>query len=424
MARNTFDAEVAQVRWRLATHLTAIFFALTLGGCATPERRASQSASFAAGDHTESTGRVSEAELQDDLLRFESQFNAQIQSASEGLEHSPNSKIRYRAALNRLIYSSNSLGIALGPSPEANLLDMVTFIELSQGVLRRHWLPKVFGPAGRPLEQAFSDSSRQIWAIAAKVLGPKQRELLQNVISTWQRKHPDQINVETVRLSAFATEAGARAAGLDENVGGLFASVQQSTQAVDSARLFAERALYFAERAPFLFRLQARLGADEIMDDAGLNLAKLPAAMGNKRELSDLLKEVRQTLLVLHSASADARETVRSVGTLMDQVSKNPQTAQSASATITQLTALLKEWNHLLTSTSSQRGASQMAGIAGNVDQVGNQFLSKLAWIGAGLITLFWLLFFVAKLSYQYFLRRFIRGDESANTNGRGKKAA
>lgn len=82
------------------------------------------------------------------LRRFESQFNAQVQNADRDLESSSDAGVRYRAALNRLIYSTNSLGIATGPSPEANLLDMVAFIELSRDVLERYWIPKVFDTSG------------------------------------------------------------------------------------------------------------------------------------------------------------------------------------------------------------------------------------------------------------------------------------
>src|SRR4051812_25664289 len=107
---------------------------------------------------------------------------------------------------------------------------MVTFIELSRDTYERYWRPQIFGQDGAELSQAFKDSKDQIWWIASKVLKPKQRQTLQNIISEWRNKHPDQVDVETVRLSAFSSEAGAKAAGLSEDVGGLFTSVQQSTQ--------------------------------------------------------------------------------------------------------------------------------------------------------------------------------------------------
>jgi hypothetical protein len=397
------------------TYLFLLTFVLGLTSCAITQRGGSQPTSFAKDGKGVHKGRVTQAELQDDILRFESQFNARIESANQALETSANPKIRYRAALNRLIYSSNSLNIALGPSPEASLLDMVTFIDLSRDVLKKHWIPNVFGADGQHLDQAFTESRQQIWVIAERVLDPQQRSLLQSVISAWRNKHPEQINVETVRLSAFSTEAGAKTSGLDQNVGGLFASVQQSTQAVDSARLFAERALYYAERAPFLFRLQARLGASEIMDGAGLSLAQLPSPLRRERTIRDLLKEFQQTLLITRATLGEANLTVKSVSTLMGQLPDNPKVAHSATAAITQLTVLLKELNHLLSSAPYQKGVSQMAGIANQVDRESNRFLKRLAWLGTGLIAFFWTMFVISKLVYQYFLLKFFGSAKPAS---------
>ena len=398
--------------------------ALGLAGCAVTQSSASKRTSFSKDGESVSKGQVTQAELQDDLLRFESQFNARIESASQHLEASTNPKIRFRAALNRLIYASNSLNIALGPSPESNLLDMVTFMELSREVLIKHWISDLFGSGGKPLEQAFTDSSRQIWAIAGKVLDPQQRSVLQDVISAWRNKHPDQINVETVRLSTFSTEAGAKAAGLDQSVGGLFASLEQSTQAVDSARLFSERALYYAERAPFLFKLQARLGAIEIMDDVGLNLARLPSPLAHEPSIRALLQEVRETLLVTRTTLADANATTRSVNELMGRLSGNPQSARLATAALTRLTDLLKEWNRLLSSASYKNGVSQAASLANVLDQRSNRFLMKLAWLGFSLIAFFWMMFVLSNLAYQYFLVKGFGPVKSQSRDEHRNKAA
>lgn len=395
---------------------------LGLTNCALPPQRvASQQISFVEEGKKTHKGQVTQAELQDDLLRFESQFNARIQSANQALENSDNLKIRYRAAMNRLIYGSNSLNIALGPSPESNLLDMITFIKLSHDVLNRHWIPEVFGPAGQALNQAFSESKQQIWAIAEKVLSVEQKNLLKKVILDWRTKHSKQINIEAVRLSAFSTEAGAKAAGLDEDVGGLFASVQQSTQSIDSVRLFGERALYYAERAPFLFRLQARLGAHEIIDDAGLGLAQMFSPQNHERIAKNILKEFQQTLLVTRETLGDANATVESIKTLMDQLAENPEAAKSATDAIQQLTALLKDWNHLLSSAPYQKGVSQITDIASQVSRESNRLLMRLTWLGVSLIAFFWVMSVLSKLFYRYLKLKLF--DQTKAVNQRNKAA-
>jgi hypothetical protein len=375
------------------------------------------------GSQKDGKGRqVSEAELQDDLLRFESQFNASVQNANRNLESSSDPAVRYRAALNRLIYSTNSLGIATGPSPEANLLDMVTFIELSRDVLEQYWIPKMFGSGGSELDQAFRQSTNQVWGIADKVLGPQQKQTLKNIILNWRKKHPDQVNVETVRISAFSYEKDL-AANEQSEIGGLFASVQQATEAADSARLFAERALYYAERAPTLLRLQTKLGAHEVMDEIGLSLAELPLSRDKKGKLTELLRELQKTLHITQSTLVDAKDTVTSVSHLFEQQSARPDVARISTDTLTRLTTLLREWNQTVTSSRYQNGISQMAGVANGLEQNSNRLLNRAAKLGAGLIVLFWVMALLSMLTFR-FVTNSLHRREASTLQNRNDKAA
>jgi hypothetical protein len=399
-----------------------ILLILALSGCANLQNPAASKTSF--GDNEKGApGRpVSEAELQDDLLRFESQFNAAIQDADRDLESSSDATIRYRATLNRLIYSTNSLGIATGPSPEANLLDMVVFIELSRDVLERYWIPKKFGPDGMALDQVFRQSAAHVWGIADKVMGPQQKQTLQKYIRNWRQKHPDQVNVETVRLSAFSYEKDL-AANEQSEIGGLFSSVQEATQAADSARLFAERALYYAERAPTLLRLQTKLGAHEVMNEIGLSLTELPLPQAKKGEITDLLKELQKTLQITRSTLVDANATVHSVSHLFEQQSARPDVAQRSTDTLTQLTTLLREWNQTVTSSRSQNGISQMAGMASTFEQNSNRLVTRIAKLAAGLIVLFWVMALFSMLAFR-FISNSLRSRETDTQKGRNDKAA
>jgi hypothetical protein len=395
---------------------------LVLSGCANLQHSETRKTSFGGSHEGAPSRRVSEAELQDDLLRFESQFNAKVQDADRDLESSSDAGIRYRAAVNRLIYSTNSLGIATGPNPEANLLDMVTFIELSRDVLEKHWIPEVFGSGGAPLHQAFRQSAEQVWGIADKVLGPQQKQILRNYIRNWREKHPDQVNVETVRLSAFSYDKDL-AANEQKDIGGLFASVQQATEAADSARLFAERALYYAERAPTLLRLQAKLGAHEIMNEIGSSLTQLPVPLSQKREITDLLTELQKTLRITQATLVDANDTVNSVSHLFEQQAGSPDVGRSTKAILAQLTTLLREWNQMVTSPRYQSGTSKMAGIAGNLEQSSNRLLIRIAELGAGLIAFFWLMALFSMLTFRFISNSSGRRQRESNER-RNDKAA
>ena len=48
---------------------------------------------------------------------------------------------------------------------------------------------------------------------------------------------------------------------------GLLAGVKQAVQSADQARLLAERALFAAQRLPFLLRMQIRVATQQVMAD-------------------------------------------------------------------------------------------------------------------------------------------------------------
>ena len=383
---------------------------LILNGCANFRPNEGHRTAFSGGGKSTSAGKVSEAELQDDLLRFESQFNASIQNANRTLESSSDTNIRYRAALNRLIYSTNSLGIATGPSPNVNLLDMVAFIELSRDVLEKYWIPNVFGHGGDELALTFRQSAGDIWRIADKVLAPEQKRVLQNYINRWRQKYPNQVNVETVRLSAFSFQAGLDSKEQEE-IGGLLQSVGQATEAADNARLFAERALYYAERAPTLLRLQAKLGTHEIMGEIGSSLSTMQNPLEHRQDINGLLREVQKTLSITQTAFANANTAANSLRSLFEQQASHPEAAKRSLDTLKEVTTLLQEWNQAIGPTRS-------------LEQGGNRFLTKIAWIGAILIVFFWLMALLSKLAFAFLSDRFRRRNEVKHPDQHKDQAA
>ena len=410
-------------RWSISRLLLFLLIAPIIN-CSTIQRGGTAETSFTGDSHAAPGRKVSQAELQEDLLRFESQFNARVENANRLLESSPDLKIRYQALSNRLIYNTNSLGIATGPGPETNLLDMVAFIELSRDVLESHWVPKVFGAKGEPLVRAFRDSETQIWGIASKVLNPSQKQVLADVIRQWRQKHADQINVETVRLSTFSEEAGMKAGELEQSVGGLFASVQGATISADAARLFAERALYYAERAPVLIRLSAKLDVHDVINEARMSVAGLPNPFGNEKEIKDLLGEVQKTLISTQATLKDMTATMKSVTVYADQQAAHPLAARNTTETVTQLAALFREWNHLVNSPNYQNSTSHMTDIVRQVEQQGDRFFKRLAWLGVGLIALFWMMSLLSKLAYHSIVDRRAAEHESQNQKEKRGRAA
>jgi hypothetical protein len=211
-----------------------------------------------------------ELEVQQEVERFATQFTDRVTQATEGLERSSATpEVRDEALRKNLRYVWAALEIATGPLPEINLLDMMIFVRLCGVVIERHWIPELYGARGRELAEVFSRSDQELAEVAAKVLTPMQREQLAQLIDAWLKENPDQRRVEGIRLSGLSSVAGEMAAERLGQAKGLLASVRGASRFASQALLLSERAMFLFHRLPFLWRLQARVGAREIIGDTG-----------------------------------------------------------------------------------------------------------------------------------------------------------
>ena len=221
---------------------------------------------------------TSELELQDQLQRFTTRFIERVPQATEPLERTSSPEVRDGALRRNLLYVSSALEIATGPVSEINLLDMVVFVRLCRTVLEKHLVPALYGAHGVELVEAFARADDELGEIAMRGLDVDRRAELESLVETWLAENPDQTRVEGVRLADFAGAAGAAAAGRILQVSGLLSSVKTATRAANEAMLLLERGLFLFHRLPFLWRLQARLGAREMLEDSVAHLVDGPRA--------------------------------------------------------------------------------------------------------------------------------------------------
>ena len=219
-----------------------------------------------------------ELELQQEMQRFASQFTDRITQATEALEESSHrAEVRHEALRKNLRYIAAALEIATGPVAEINLVDMIVFVRLSRAVLERHWIPELYGTDGAELAQIFARSQADLDEVAARALSFEHRRELTSLTDAWLADNPEQFRVEGIRFSDFAAAAGAAGERALE-VRGLLSSVKTATRAANQALLLSERVLFLLNRMPPLWRLQARLGAREMLDDAVTELSRGPEA--------------------------------------------------------------------------------------------------------------------------------------------------
>jgi hypothetical protein len=363
---------------------------------------------FASG---QSSGeKMTEAELQDSLFRFANRFAAETRESLKDLENSPDPNIRAQAQLRLLIYDSAALDIALGPSPQANLLDMIAFIELCRGTWNEYWMPKVFKDQGIPMSKSFKNASGEIWSIAGRVMTPDQKNQLAKLIQRWREINPGQTTVENVRFSEFSKESGARAEQMQNDVRGLLASIQRATQTGDRAILLGERAIFYAQRAPFLWRLQARAGTREILNEAMTTLSASQAILDQQPRIHTLLKDVSDTFASLSNS--------------VDKVGQHPEVVASVSDAFARFSEVLREWNRTLSSPQYKASLTQLSNLSDAIDRRTNRLLWKAFALGASLILLFGVVSLLSRLMYLRLSRRMIEKSRGRISTHQRRKAA
>jgi hypothetical protein len=201
-------------------------------------------------------------ELQDDLMRFEGRFSSRLTSAFRPLMESPHADVRLRASRDALAFMTSALDIAVGSSPEVDLLDMVTMVSLGRDAMTRRWNVQAYGDAGRAVADAFQAALDDIGAIASRAIPGEVEAELRQVIADWQRENPAQ-EVATVRLSAYAKY---RPGSTAKNAG-IFSLLRGATQTADTAVLLGDRALYATQRLPYLVRLHVTIAIRETVSD-------------------------------------------------------------------------------------------------------------------------------------------------------------
>lgn len=215
---------------------------------------------------------VPEVELQHELQRFVSELSDRLSQATERLGGSPRPSVRDEALRQHLRQVAAAMEIATGPVAHVNLLDMLVFVRLCRVVLERHWIPNVFGTEATQLEEGFVWAERQLGTLAARVLSSEQQASLEGVLHAWLAQNPAQVRVEGIRLADFAGAAGAAAFDGARQSRGLLSSMRSASEAASQALLLSERTMFLVHRLPFLWRLQARVAARELLSDATATL--------------------------------------------------------------------------------------------------------------------------------------------------------
>lgn len=162
---------------------------------------------------------------------------------------------------------------ATGENPMVAVVDMVVLATLSRHVVEDYWVGVKFGEAARPLLDTHIQLQSNAWRFAQTVLSPSQVDALVQILQEYRLNHPNARSVRAFRLpelvekvgtSSWAPRTRASANLLTILSIDPLAGLDPTTQAIQQTRVLAQRAMYYAQRAPQLLSWQVELLAFQL----------------------------------------------------------------------------------------------------------------------------------------------------------------
>lgn len=244
-------------------------------------------------------------EIQGEVMTFADRFWAVVSESMDDVRNEARTPQRRLDAQSfKIVAVESALRIATDANPVVAVLDMTVMVTLMRQVWDEYWGPEVYHePPGGPVSTAFASLQNEIWTIAERLLDPEEIEALYALIHDMREAYPDMVQVYVVNLRAseFASDrqhTRSRVSG-GPSLLRLFAldplsSLTPAVRELQSSRLLAERAFFYATRLPGLVSWRT--------DRAVLFAAAMPEAA-----------EARQAL-------ADLRDTGDRIGTLAESI--------------------------------------------------------------------------------------------------------
>lgn len=226
-----------------------------LGGCGAFGGSAERKSETFEGGITELELQALAMEMADDYCAA---LGETVYLVLEGEEVDP------RARSLAVSFLRNGFGAAVdigsSPNPDVAVLDLLVLAELNTWAFEKHWVPAgIDAERGKRATELLKLAAQDLWTMAHRVLNPGQEGELHELIAQWIEEHPDQVVVSSVRFANFTKSRHMSTVGAREIASGLLSEVQNASAAVEHARLFGERAMWFASRYPWVIGQQAEV---------------------------------------------------------------------------------------------------------------------------------------------------------------------
>jgi hypothetical protein len=417
----------------------------------------------------------SPADIQQILLRFEDEFSTRAVLGIGKLRYGANAPDPAKVLQWKIALGTETCAIASGPNAFANLLDMTVFVTVTRADLEEYWQPEIFGESAQPMLESCRNAETNIWQLVGRLLNPAQQAELRAAIAAWRRQSPRPEGVVAARAVGFASQI-AEATRADTTKSGSvfsllmldpFSGLDPATREIAETRMFAERALYVAQKTPTLLRWQTELlslnavqlpAVQQLVENSTRIAAsaerfsgaaeRLPGQVSTEREeilaalqaqekqLTPLVSEVRAALAAGSQMSASLNTTITTFDGLMKRfgigetntagppkTNAEPFRIQDYTAAAAQLDTMARQLNELLRTLDETLGSTNLAKLSAQVGPVvqqaqagGREIVDYAFWKGILLLVIA----LVAALLYRWLVARlFPPGKPPAAINPR-----
>ena len=397
--------------------------------------------------------QIDPALLQTEVLRYADDFSSRMGSGIDDYVSRVNTQEARDQGLRwKIAQESSALGIATGPNPAANLLDFLALATLTRAFLEERATNATPSDAFDSWLKASRVSETNAWKLAQSVLAPEQLEEFRAAIEQWRKNTGTGGKIffeRPQKVASLIRETGDKRSG----TGSVFALVgldptaglDPAVREVTRTRLFAERAMYAAQRMPFLIRWQTELFTDQFFRQALLSntvasadrlslaadslsrtAALLPDRVTSERKaildaletqegrLRDLSAEVSRTLTAGQNMSTSLNTTLITFDALMKRFgvgepSTSPpdtnappfsildyaHTADRIAAMAQQLDTLIKDTSGTVDTPALDKRIAQLNALSEHAKADAQSVLNHAFFLVAGLILLSFLCAFL-----------------------------
>jgi hypothetical protein len=406
----------------------------------------------------EAAERAQESQaLQAKVMRFADEYVGRLSNSLDVFQAAaPSAAERLDAQSWKVSQATSAYAIGSGASPVASALDFVVLATLSRMVIEDLWVGSGYGERARRIYDMHRDLETLAWALVDGVLDEDQQLQLRATIDHWRSLNPDVRAVAYIHFADFAQSIEQPERRPDASLLALVGldpleNLDPAVRELAQTRQLAERAMYYAQRAPNLLdmqieRLTYQLAvmpetrevladierASRAVQQAGDLAGALPAVVAREREAaidqfmtalfeqqqqtSALVTELRDLLEAGTVTSESLTATIRSLDSFMARIKptdgSSPQTVSPAkSFDIAEYTEAAREFAmtarelealiRTLDSNAPAVTAAVQDALAGAQDLVDYVF-----WRAAALLVLLIVLLFVAAVAFRAFIAR------------------